>query len=200
MKIIGIDNNYIPLEEGREMPSMYLMADSSMLHKGNPFFIPKFDSGFGFVASIALRIGRLGKCISTRFAHRYVDAVAIGINMRGVGLLESLRAKGLPWTEAVAFDGCVITTPFFPVEAIPCPLGFDVSLNGNVAISWNSESMKRNIAETIAFASRYFTLKTGDIIFAALSNIPVMVKRNDRISAAFHDDLFPVDNWGVNIK
>ena len=52
-----------------------------------------------------MRICRLGKTISERFAHRYYDAVTVGIDFTARELQQKLREKGLPWDLCKGFDG-----------------------------------------------------------------------------------------------
>ena len=71
MKVIGFTGNYGKQEE---MPHSYLMADSSILYTGRPFFVPDYAQRFVATPTIVVRTGRLGKCIAPKFAHRYWDA------------------------------------------------------------------------------------------------------------------------------
>ena len=44
MKVIGIKGNY--KNDSQEKPSVYLMADSSLLKDGKPLFLPEFAEEF----------------------------------------------------------------------------------------------------------------------------------------------------------
>ena len=77
MKVIGFTGNYDDKEDAR----CYLMADSSVLYTGRPFFIPDFARRFVAAPTIVVRTGRLGKCIAPKFAHRYWDAVTAGFSV-----------------------------------------------------------------------------------------------------------------------
>ena len=82
MKIIAVGMNYAAhnqeLHAGMALPKepvIFLKPDSAMLKDGKPFFIPDFSNEIHYETELVVRISRLGKNISERFAHRYYDAV-----------------------------------------------------------------------------------------------------------------------------
>ncbi|MBQ5663782.1 MAG: fumarylacetoacetate hydrolase family protein, partial [Bacteroidaceae bacterium] len=87
MKIIAVGKNYSDhaLEfdgtvERPAVPMIFMKPDSSILKNGKPFFLPDFLGCVEYEAEIVVRISNLGKNIPTRFAHRYYDAVTVGID------------------------------------------------------------------------------------------------------------------------
>lgn len=58
-----------------------------------------------YETEIVVRISKLGKNISERFAHRYYDAVTVGIDFTARELQKKLRAEGKPWDLCKGFDG-----------------------------------------------------------------------------------------------
>ena len=100
MKVIGFTGNFG--DEGCA-PQAFLMADSSILYTGRPFFIPDFAQRFVAAPTIIVRMGRLGKCVAPKFAHRYWDAFTAGFTVRAVES-DDARLVGLDW----AFDGAAI--------------------------------------------------------------------------------------------
>lgn len=152
-----------------------------MLNTGKPLFVPEFDSEFRLYPSIVIKLSRLGKAISPRFAHRYVDSAAIGLNARACNVEASCRAGSLPWSDCAAFDGSVITGNFFDID-ISAPPAFEIAVNGQTATIWNPEHMTRTIAEIIHHLSLRHTMKIGDLIFAALSPEGIPIKINDHVT------------------
>ena len=86
MNIFVIHNNY-PSAYNKtdadafiiEKPVIYTLTDTALTKDGKPFFIPDFASPCTFQMSLVLRISRLGRSISPRFAHRYYDALTVGV-------------------------------------------------------------------------------------------------------------------------
>ena len=135
------------------MPQVRLMADSSVLTSGKPFFIPDFAGGFAVQPSLALRVCRLGKCIARRFAHRYYDAAAAAAVVSAHGFTPPV-ADGSAL--ATAFDGALWLGDFKPIGQL--------SGTRQAACECAEPPMAPDLI--IEAVSRYFTLKMGDIIVA----------------------------------
>ena len=63
-----------------EEPVIFTKADSALLKDRKPFFVPDFMGRIDYEAELVVRICRLGKSIPQRFAHRYYDAVTLGVD------------------------------------------------------------------------------------------------------------------------
>lgn len=150
-----------------ETPVIFTKADSALLKDKKPFFIPDFMGCIDYEAEVAVRISRLGKTIPERFAHRYYDAVTVGIDFTARELQQKLRANGEPWDLCKGFDGSaalgewVSVDKFRDVQA----LHFHLDINGNTVQEGRTSDMLFSIDSLIAYISRFFTLKTGDILF-----------------------------------
>ena len=174
MKIFGIGMNYIQHNKEldgalykTEAPVLFTKADSSLLKSGKPFFVPDFMGRIDYEAELVIRICRLGKNIPQRFAHRYYDAVTVGIDFTARDVQQQLREKGLPWDLSKSFDGAaaigewVGKDKFLDVQA----LRFHLDINGQSVQEGCTADMVFGIDEIVAYISQYFTLKTGDVIF-----------------------------------
>ena len=174
MKIFGIGMNYIQHNKEldgalykTEAPVLFTKADSSLLKSGKPFFVPDFMGRIDYEAELVIRICRLGKNIPQRFAHRYYDAVTVGLDFTARDVQQQLREKGLPWDLSKSFDGAaaigewVGKDKFLDVQA----LRFHLDINGQTVQEGCTADMVFGIDEIVAYISQYFTLKTGDVIF-----------------------------------
>ncbi len=174
MKIFGIGMNYIQHNKEldgalykTEAPVLFTKADSSLLKSGKPFFVPDFMGRIDYEAELVIRICRLGKNIPQRFAHRYYDAVTVGIDFTARDVQQQLREKGLPWDLSKSFDGAaaigewVGKDKFLDVQA----LRFHLDINGQTVQEGCTADMVFGIDKIVAYISQYFTLKTGDVIF-----------------------------------
>jgi 2-keto-4-pentenoate hydratase/2-oxohepta-3-ene-1,7-dioic acid hydratase in catechol pathway len=111
MKILAVGMNYAAhnkeLNEALlpKEPVIFSKPDSALLRPGRPFFVPDFAKRFDYEAELVVRISRIGKDISERYAHRYYDAVTVGIDFTARDLQSQLRNDGLPWELCKGFDG-----------------------------------------------------------------------------------------------
>ena len=174
MKIFAVGLNYPQhnkelnetLYKG-EVPVIFTKADSSLLKDGKPFFVPDDMGRIDYETEIVVRICRLGKAIPARFAHRYYDAVTVGIDFTARELQAELRKKGLPWEMCKGFDGAAAIGEWVSVEKFRDvqALQFHLDINGKTVQEGRTSNMLFKIDEIIEYISKYFTLKTGDIIY-----------------------------------
>ncbi len=174
MKIFAVGLNYPQhnkelketLYKG-EKPVIFTKADSSLLKDSKPFFLPDDLGRIDYEAELVVRICRLGKAIPARFAHRYYDAVTVGIDFTARDLQQKLRENGMPWEMCKGFDGAatignwVSADLFRDVQA----LHFHLDINGKTVQEGCTSDMLFKIDEIIEYISKYFTLKTGDILY-----------------------------------
>ena len=164
-------NNIMLLEEKKERktvePVIFTKADSALLKSGKPFFIPDFMGRIDYETGLVVRICRLGKNIPVRFAHRYYDAVTVGIDFTARDVQRQAKELGRPWTIAKGFDGSaaigewVEKEKFLDIQA----LHFHLDINGNTVQEGCSSDMLYTVDEIIAYISKFFTLKTGDLLY-----------------------------------
>lgn len=172
MKIICIGRNYTDhikeLENEKPTdPVVFLKPDTSILLKGQPFFIPEFSQDIHHEVEVLVKINRIGKHIQPKYAHKYYDEIGLGIDFTARDLQAKLKAKGLPWEKAKGFDGAAVVGKWLPKDSLPHvdDLTFSLTKNGETVQSGSSSLMLWKIDELIAYVSQFFTLKIGDILF-----------------------------------
>lgn len=172
MKIICIGRNYI--EHANELnnpvpaqPVFFMKPESAIIRAGLPFFYPDFSKDIHYEVELVLRISKVGKNISEKFAYTYYDAIGVGIDFTARDLQKICKEKGLPWEMAKAFDGSGPVSDFIPKEAFKdiYDINFSLEKNGEIVQQGNSGMMIFNFEKIIAYVSQFLTLKKGDLIF-----------------------------------
>ena len=150
-----------------EAPVVFTKADSALLSDGRPFFIPDFTQRCDHECELVVRISKLGRSISQRFAHRYYDAVTVGVDFTARDLQEQLRQRGLPWDICKGFDGSAVVGRFVPLSEVGDvqDINFSLCRNGQEVQHGHTADMLYGVDELVSYISRFFTLKTGDLIF-----------------------------------
>lgn len=172
MKIICIGKNYLKhiQELDRKRPTepvFFLKPDSAIIQRNRPFFLPDFSEEIHHEVELIYRICKVGKCIQTKFAHHYYDAIGLGIDFTARDLQRKCVSEGNPWEIAKAFDGSAVISKFVPKEQFENlqKIDFKLLLNDRCVQCGNSEDMIFPIDEIISYVSQFITLKIGDIIF-----------------------------------
>ena len=190
MKIFAVGMNYVGYNKAlnepllkQDDPVIFTKADSSLLKDRKPFFIPDELGTIEYEAEIVVRVCRLGKSISERFASRYYDAVTVGIDFTARDLLRKLSQQGLPWDMSKSFDGAaalgewVSKDKFLDIQR----LRFHLDVNGETKQEGCTSDMIYKVDEIISYISRFFTLKTGDLIYTGCPTSGFPVHINDRL-------------------
>ena len=194
MKIICIGLNYrkhalelgwpIPVE-----PVVFLKPDSSLLKNNKPFFLPGFSDNVHYEVEVVIKISKLGKGILAKFAPRYYDEVTLGIDITARDTQNRLVKAGMPWELSKCFDGAAPVGNFIPVSSIKemNDLDFRLEINGNIVQKSNTSDMIFGYNEIIEYVSKFFTLKTGDLIFTGTPSGVGQLKKNDNLIAFLGD-------------
>lgn len=177
MKIICVGHNYNAhnKEMNREAlssasdPVLFMKPDSAILHNDkNQFFIPDFSENIHYELEVVIKIDKMGKNIAERFAHRYYNEITVGIDFTARDLQDKLKAKGLPWEISKGFDNSAALGTFVSKDKFGKAmdnLDFTLLKNGEQVQIGNTKDMIHPIDKIVAYASQFFTLKTGDLIF-----------------------------------
>lgn len=148
-------------------PVIFMKPDSALLKDGKPFFIPDFSKQVDYETELVVRINRLGKNIAPRFAHRYYDAVTVGIDFTARDLQRNFRAEGKPWELCKGFDNSAAIGDFIPVDRFRDvqQLNFRLDIDGKTVQNGCTADMIFQIDEIIAYVSQFYTLKIGDLLY-----------------------------------
>lgn len=186
MKIICIGRNYADhieeLENERpKEPVVFLKPDTTIGQRNTPFYIPDFSSDVHHEIEIIVKINRTGKHIQEQFAHKYYDQISVGIDFTARDLQAQLKAKGLPWEKAKAFDGAAVLGQWVPKNQFKDlqKLNFELIKNDLSVQRANTQLMLYTIDQLIAYVSQFFTLKIGDILFTGTPAGVAAVQEND---------------------
>lgn len=161
MKIIGFI-----YRDGHD--EMVLKGDSCLLNGRKPFFTPEDSEEIGATECLILRVSRLGKEIGLKFANRYYDAVAPGVDFVALDCLREAQAQGKPWTEAVAFDYSLA-------------IGDWITNDEMSAAELRNDGMIISPEEAIVKASKRMTIRQGDLIYIQRRQAPRRVQREEVI-------------------
>ena len=194
MKIICVGRNYVAHirelnNRTEEEPVIFLKPETALIAPRQPFFYPKFSKEVHYEVELVVLINKVGKNIAERFAHKYYDEITVGIDFTARDIQQKLKAGGLPWERAKAFDASAPVGSFINkrefenVRQIP----FSLLLNGEMRQQGNSENMLFSIDAIIAFVSSFITLKKGDLLFTGTPEGVGEVKKGDHLEAFIGD-------------
>jgi 2-keto-4-pentenoate hydratase/2-oxohepta-3-ene-1,7-dioic acid hydratase in catechol pathway len=140
---------------------------------------------------VVIRIDRLGKGIAEKFASRYYTEVGLGIDFTARDMQQQARQAGDPWDLCKGFDNSATISEFYPLTDFGTidNLHFRLDINGETVQQGYTGDMLFKPDSIIAYVSRYYTLKIGDLLFTGTPSGVGAVKQGDRLQAYLEDKL-----------
>lgn len=171
MKIFCIGRNYA--EHAKELnnavptkPLIFMKPPTALLLENKPFYYPDFTKNLHHEIEIVLRISKNGKAIQSKFANRYYDKIALGIDFTARDLQDDLKAKGQPWEIAKAFDNSAVLSKFVDLKDFDAAnITFSMTKNGETVQSGTTKDLIFSFDTLVAYLSNFFTLQQGDLIY-----------------------------------
>ena len=173
MKILALEYGHTvaSLDE-----SMACYPDSMLIRNNDDFYIPNFSKHIVAYVGMYLQFNKIGKCIEPRFAQRYFSECGCAIKFFAADVIERNKANGTATDIARCFDSSLaISNDKIALENQQ--LDFVAKFNGE-PLDVNVGVFSR-IPELIATATKYFTVKIGDLFFVPLVQVPVSVTIGD---------------------
>lgn len=171
MKMICIGRNYAKhIEElgnpKNTEPLLFLKPKSALLET-TTFIFPEFSKNIRYEVEVLLKIDKTAKNISPQQAEQHYSEIGLGIDFTAVDIQEICKQKGWSWEKAKAFDGSAVVGKFMQKKYLPPvnELTFYLEKNGKVVQEGNTANTLWKPNELTAYASRFFTLEKGDILF-----------------------------------
>lgn len=179
-------NNPIP-----QVPVFFLKPDTSLVRNNNPFFYPEFTNDLQYELEVVLKINKLGRNVSEKFAHRYYNEIGLGIDFTARDLQRLCKDKGMPWEMAKAFDGSAPISSFVKKDRFENlnNINFKLEKNDQVVQKGNTNDMVFKFDHIISYVTKFITLRTGDLIFTGTPVGVGPVKVGDRLKAYLEDEL-----------
>lgn len=186
MKVFCIGRNYV--DHAKELnnavptkPVVFMKPPTALVKNNRPFYYPDFSKEVHHEVELVLRINRNGKNIQERFAHKYTNEVALGIDFTARDLQSELKAKGHPWEISKGFDGSAVIGTFVPLEDINQEISFHLENQDGVLQKGNSKDMIFSFAAIISYLSSFYLLQKGDLIYTGTPAGVSSVKIGDKL-------------------
>ena len=186
MKILCIGRNYAKhaQELGDTLPTeplFFLKPETAIQPKGHPFFIPQFSNDIHYEVELVVKINKTGKHIEEKFAHKYYSEIGLGIDFTARDIQQECKAKGLPWEKAKGFDGSAqISNTFIEKSDLELDnIPFSLNKNGKQVQLGNSSEMIFKFDKIIAYLSKFYSVKIGDLIFTGTPEGVGKVEKGD---------------------
>ncbi|AEX52017.1 fumarylacetoacetate hydrolase family protein [Rahnella aquatilis] len=192
-KVVCVGSNYA--DHIKEMggqkaaePVLFIKPETALCDFRQPIALPKDLGSVHHEVELAVLIGTpLKQATEDRVANAIAGyGLALDLTLRD--LQSAFKQAGQPWEKAKGFDGSCPMSGFIPVsefgDAQQAELRLEI--NGEVRQSGNTRDMLTPLLPLIAYMSRFFTLRAGDIILTGTPHGVGPLNAGDEIVATLN--------------
>jgi len=185
MNIIIVRNNYgdSALIDKTVTPRYDFLPETAQLRNERPLFLPDFANPASVSLYLAVRICRLGRSISERFAHRYYDAATV-IPHFSVPLDPNGQSADseLSFAATQGFDNALPTGRYLPIDRDQlAACSFSLSVDGQEQLNGHGSALRFDADHLIAHLSNYHTVRNGDLLLLGAPAAQLLIHPEKRV-------------------
>ena len=185
MNIIIVRNNYgdSALIDKTVTPRYDFLPETAQLRNERPLFLPDFANPASVSLYLAVRICRLGRSISERFAHRYYDAATV-IPHFSVPLAPNGQSADseLSFAATQGFDNALPTGRYLPIDRDQlAACSFSLSVDGQEQLNGLGSALRFDADHLIAHLSNYHTIRNGDLLLLGAPAAELLIHPEKRV-------------------
>lgn len=193
-KVVCVGSNYS--EHIKEMgsatptePVLFIKPETSLCDLRQPVAVPKNFGAVHHEVELAVLIGTPLKQATEERVARAIAGYGVALDLTLRDLQSQFKKAGQPWEKAKAFDGSCPISGFIPVAEFGDPQQTDlgVKVNEELRQQGNTRDMITPILPLIAYMSRFFTLRAGDIILTGTPQGVGPIQSGDMLKITIND-------------
>lgn len=193
-RIFCVGRNYVEHAQemghsGREDPFFFCKPPQAIVvvdDSGNSCMpYPSQTSDLHHEVELVVMLDKGGKDLSIEQATEAIYGYAIGLDMTRRDLQAAAKKQGRPWETGKAFDASALIGPVHPrVKTGELTQGeIALYVNNQLRQQGDLSQLIWNVAESIAYLSRFFTLSAGDVLMTGTPAGVGAVQAGDQMRA-----------------
>lgn len=193
MNIIIVRNNYGDSALIDKVPAVVydFLPETVQLRNERPLFLPDFANPAQVQLYLAVRICRLGRSISERFAYRYYDTATVIPHFSMPTAINAAKdaTRFPPAAAAAGFDNALPTGRFIPIDRTALSqCEFSLRLNGEEKLKGHGNALLHDADRLIAQISHYHTVRNGDLILLGTPPSHLLLGPEGRVETYLNDE------------
>ncbi|WP_220432190.1 fumarylacetoacetate hydrolase family protein [Falsirhodobacter xinxiangensis] len=168
----------------KEPPFFFQKNSDAIVPPGGDFPYPTESSDVHHEIELVVALDKGGTNIPVEHALDHVFGYGVGLDMTRRDLQAVSKKMGRPWETAKSFEASAPCSALIPASELGHPTtgAIEVEVNGQTRQTGDLNQMIWKVPEMIAYLSRLFELRPGDVIFAGTPAGVSAVERGDLIT------------------
>lgn len=189
MKVLCVGRNYVRHVkelggQGGERPVWFWKPDTAVVGDGEPVAVPAGIGAVHHEVELAVRVAGELRRVPAAAALRHVDALTVAVDVTARDLQDEAKRAGAPWDQAKGYDTFLPLGPWVPLAGHDLQaLRLRLSVNGQVRQDGSTADMTWPVAELLARASQWTTLRPGDVLLTGTPEGVGPIVPGDRMEA-----------------
>lgn len=201
-KVVCVGRNYA--EHARELnnpvpaePILFIKPRTALVPMEAPVAVP--PGNCHFETELAVLIGAPLKNAGETQVRAAIAGIGLGLDLTRRDIQDELKAKGLPWEKAKAFDGACPLSAFVNPGRVADLANTRIRLivNGETRQDGNTADMLTPVLPLIAYMSTFFTLEPGDVVLTGTPKGVGPLRAGDALRVVLGEDLLVVETEAV---
>lgn len=187
-------NNPVPAE-----PILFIKPRTAVVSMHEPLRVPRMLGACHFETELAVLVGARLQGADEPQVGAAIAGIGLGLDLTLRTMQDALKAQGLPWEKAKAFDGACPLSVFLRPAAVPDLTNIAIALlvNGAARQQGSTADMLTPVLPLIAYMSTFFTLEPGDVIMTGTPAGVGPLVVGDKLQVHLGDHLLVVETDAV---
>lgn len=194
-KVVCVGSNYAKhiKEMGSKTPDepvLFIKPETAVCDIRQPLILPEGLGEIHHEVEVAVLIGSPLRQASETDVQQAIAGYGIALDLTLRTLQAGLKKAGQPWEKAKAFDNSCPVSGFIPTgefTADPQAVPLSLRINGEVRQEGTTADMLHPILPLIAYMSRFFTLRPGDIVLTGTPEGVAALQHGDELDLRLAD-------------
>lgn len=192
-KVVCVGSNYAKhiKEMGSaapEEPVLFIKPETALCDLRQPLALPQGLGEVHHEVELAVLIGSTLKQASEDAVKTAIAGYGVALDLTLRDIQAVLKKTGRPWEKAKGFDNACPISGFIPAQAFsgdPQDTSLGLKVNGEWRQQGTTRDMIHKIIPLIAFMSRYFTLRPGDVVLTGTPEGVGPLSSGDNLEVVF---------------
>lgn len=192
-KVVCVGSNYAKhiQEMGSatpEEPVLFIKPETALCDLRQPLALPEGLGSVHHEVELAVLIGATLRQATEEHVRKAIVGYGVALDLTLRDVQAQLKKAGRPWEKAKGFDNACPISGFIPAAEFdedPQNTLLSLKINGDVRQQGSTADMIHKIVPLIAYMSRFFTLKSGDVILTGTPEGVGPLSSGDELEVGF---------------